>query len=395
MQYSIFEGNMERLTKKMTRIQNKCKRYGCEFHFEEVGEEFRDIKTGEDIEGKPIYTTTRFVIVEAEGLAIVNDWQFVASIDHTEEGNIINKAVDIEIPDRYYKNSPVCEHCGNRRVRHTFIVQNTITGEFKQVGRSCLKDFTQGMSAEGVAEYTSAFEELIVGETPYAGCRVDTYITTTEFLRYVAECVRHFGYTKNEPGVRSTRDRAFDYWEVDNNPRMGEKRRDALRAEMREVGFNANSPEAEELTTNALAWLFTQSEDNNYMHNLITACKLTHSNYKRLGIISSLFPTYNRDLEVQAKKKAEAEVKAVSDFVGGVGERIEVGVSEIRCVTGWETQWGYTYIYKIVSTDKNVFTWKTSVDVDMENVKTIKGTVKEHKEYCGEKQTELTRCKLA
>ena len=41
MRYSIWEGNMESLMKKVTRIQNKCKKYGCDFHFEEVGEEFK------------------------------------------------------------------------------------------------------------------------------------------------------------------------------------------------------------------------------------------------------------------------------------------------------------------------------------------------------------------
>ena len=31
MVYTIFEGNMERLEKKLTRIFNKCKAYGCDF----------------------------------------------------------------------------------------------------------------------------------------------------------------------------------------------------------------------------------------------------------------------------------------------------------------------------------------------------------------------------
>lgn len=42
--YSIYEGRMEDLMKKITRIQNKCKKFGCDFHFEQVGEELKEVK---------------------------------------------------------------------------------------------------------------------------------------------------------------------------------------------------------------------------------------------------------------------------------------------------------------------------------------------------------------
>ena len=35
---------MDRLTKKLTRISNKCSKFGCSFSFTEVGEEFREVK---------------------------------------------------------------------------------------------------------------------------------------------------------------------------------------------------------------------------------------------------------------------------------------------------------------------------------------------------------------
>ena len=43
MQYEIFEGNMERLEKKLFRICNKCKAYGCEFTYHRTGETFKEI----------------------------------------------------------------------------------------------------------------------------------------------------------------------------------------------------------------------------------------------------------------------------------------------------------------------------------------------------------------
>ena len=31
MQYAIYEGNIDRLRKKAKHIQNKCRKYGCDF----------------------------------------------------------------------------------------------------------------------------------------------------------------------------------------------------------------------------------------------------------------------------------------------------------------------------------------------------------------------------
>lgn len=44
MTYKIFEGNLERLEKKLTKISNKCTKYGCDFHYQQVGEVFEEVK---------------------------------------------------------------------------------------------------------------------------------------------------------------------------------------------------------------------------------------------------------------------------------------------------------------------------------------------------------------
>lgn len=395
-QFAIYEGNMERLVKKINRIKNKCKEYGCDFHYAEVGEEFRTLK---DENGNEYIA--RFVLVEAEGVAVVNGWKFIASVEHTEKGNIINKACDIEVPERYYTSKSICEHCNSNRYRKdTFIVMNEETGEFKQVGKSCLKDFTNGMSAEGVAKYTSLFEELIKGEAPCGGMGT-RYYSVKEFLMYVAETIKHFGYVRTQGDGRSTKERAFDYYMMEHGGRFFGKQEERLEAEMRSVSFDANANGNAELVENALAWVNSQAEDNNYMHNLKTACSLEYTEYRNLGILTSLFPTFNRELEYQAEKAEQKRQRALeqaseenSKHIGTVGDRIEIDVHSIACVTSWETMYGTTMIYKIVDTNGNVYTWKTSNYVNEEATK-IKGTVKGHNEYRGVKQTEITRCKVA
>ena len=392
MRYTIYEGNMERLSKKMFRIQKKCQAYGCDFRFEEVGEEFREL---EDDNGCTYIA--RFVIVEAEGIAVVNGWRFIAKLEHTPTGNLINRACNIEVPKRYYTSPPICEHCNSRRTRKdTYIVRNDETGEFKQVGKSCLQDFTHGMSTEVVAQYIAAFDDLIQGAAPYEGCRIEPYIETDEWLRYVAETIRHFGYVKyvyeEEDNTGSTRERAARYYWMEHGGNFSNKMRKQLLSEMETCGFDADSDGSKTGTAAALSWLAEQEESSDYMHNLKTACSLIYINSRHFGITASLFPSYNREKERKAARREREQSAERSEWFGEVGQRVEIEVAEMRCLTGWETQWGYTKIYQIVDTAGHIFTWKTSGWVE-DTVECIKGTIKAHNEYKGIKQTELTRCK--
>lgn len=388
MQFAIYEENIERIRKKMTKIRNKCAKYGCEFHYEEVGEEFREVeKNGEK-------AILRYIIIEAEGEAIVNGWRFVASVEHTENGNIIKSCCGIEVPERYYTSKPVCEHCHSNRYRKdTYIVMNEETGEFKQVGKSCLRDFTNGMSAEAVAMYAAAFDELIEGEANCGSGSWTAYLNTEEFAKYAAEAVLRFGYKKREDFVYSTAQRALDYYNTDRGFLRG-RWADKAREEMEQVGFDAESEEAVDLAQKALEWVKGQEETSNYMHNLRTVSTLEYVQDRNAGILASLIQAYRRwraqeDAREAARKAAEASV-----WVGNIGDKITIEVSEVTAVTGWETQWGYTRLYKIVDEAGNVYTWKTATTVKTDTKK-LTGTVKNHTEFRGVKQTEITRCKAA
>jgi len=329
-------------------------------------------------------------------------------VEHTENGNIFSKALtDVEIPDRYRTSKSVCEHCNSNRTRSaTFIIMNTVTGEFKQVGKSCLMDFTNGLSASTAAYFVSlkhVFEEA--EEAPVSCGRGESYWDTMEILTYAAETIRKFGYVKSNNDY-STKERTMDIMMVDKGMTrwVPESVVKQVRRDMEKVNFNAKSPEAKEMVNAALAWIADQEASNDYMHNLKVASSLNYANWNRIGILISLFPTFNRELEIQARKKeAEAKVKKeaqTSNHVGSVGDRIQINVQSVKCLTSWENTFTYypttTYLYKIVDQEGNVFTWKTAnVLNEDEPPVTIKGTVKEHSEFRGVKQTVLTRCKVA
>ena len=386
MQYAIFEGNMERLEQKLLKIYNKCKAYGCDFHYAQIGETFKEV---DDKKGHK--HMARFILVEAEGTAVINNWEFVAAVEHTENGNIFAGKQNIEIPKKYYSTKPLCEHCNTNRYRkYTYIVRNKETGEFKQVGKSCLKDFTHGMSAEAITHYLSLFDTMIQGESFDSGICFEHYLNTEEYLAYVSETIRCFGYVRAADGNPSTAAKALDYYEAARGNAVSREYLRHLQDEMSSMEFHINSEETVQKVKNALEWIKHQNDDNNYIHNLKTACSLEYVKYKNANLLASLFIAYKKDLEKEATNKQEDESQSV--YVGKVGERVTIKARQARCVTSYETQYGTKRIYKIIGEDGNIYIWKTGKIITESHDIIVTGTIKDHGEFRGVKQTELTRC---
>lgn len=388
MTYEIFEGNMDRLSKKLTTISNKCAKYGCEFHFEELGETFRKIK---DENTNEVYTA-RFITVDVSGTAKLNDWEFVATIEHADPMNILRSfRPDVAVPERFYTADTYCEHCHTRRYRKdTYIVHNTQTGEFKQVGKSCLKDFTGGLSAEQVAQYISWFDELIKGEAAEPGFK--QYDSTEEILQNAVESVRLYGFTKTECYAGATSTKQVVLEQVHHYG--------LYRDRIRDDGFDPDHQGNAEKVKAIMAWVESLPMELGYISNLKATLARSYCEYRDVGIICSTVASYDREMEYQARKAREQKQGSKSQWVGNEGDRIELHNLSIKLLTSWSTEFGYTYLYKFVDEQGNSFTWKTGKWLgDGDEVKdtqriSLKGTVKKHSEFNKELQTELTRCKV-
>lgn len=386
MTYEIFEGNMDRLSKKLTTISNKCAKYGCEFHFEELGETFRNVKDEDSGEIR----TARFITVDVSGKAQISNWEFIATIEHSKPINIIRSfRPEVEIPEHFYTVDTFCEHCRTRRVRKdTYIVRNTETGEFKQVGKSCLKDFTGGLSAEQVASYISWFDEVIKGEYVEPGFK--SYDSTEEVLQFAVESVRLYGFTKTEAyaGADSTRDIVCEQLH-----RYG-KYSDRITRD----GFDPDHKGNAEKTKAIMAWVESLPEQFGYISNLKATMARSYCERRDIGIICSAVASYNHEMEYQARKAVQRKQASSSQWVGNEGDRIELHNLQVRLLTSWETMYGVTYLYKFIDEQGNTLTWKTGKWLGVTDEITpdlrisLKGTIKKHSEFNHELQTELTRC---
>jgi hypothetical protein len=82
-----------------------------------------------------------------------------------------------------------------------------------------------------------------------------------------------------------------------------------------------------------------------------------------------------------------------SEFIGEIGDRIELTLTVTKAIT-LESYYGTSIMHIMEDDAKNVFVWTTKAKNFPEGkVVTLRGTIKDHKEYKGIKQTILTRCK--
>ena len=397
MKYSIFEGNLERLEKKLVRIQNKCKKYGASFKYEVVGEEFKEVETEDGSK------TLRFVIVDVEGFAKINNWEFVATIDHHEGRNVVRNIIDIDIPERYWTSECYCEHCATiRRRNDTFLVHNTETNEFKQVGRNCLRDFTGGYDAELAASYIAMYDELIECESTagYTGGFVP-YKDVDKVLKMSKAIIAKLGFTStSESEGHSSKSSLYDF---DDLLAHGETKFNKYLVEagvLRYYEENDNS----EYIDQVKKYFLEAEETSSYIKNLKTIFGSEYCKSRDYGYIVSAVFSYDREME-KRQQKAIAEAKRVkenevSQYQGQVGQRITFKVSEFKCISSYENNYSYydtsvTYLYKLVDNEGNVFMWSTSNSIDEnKSIDFVVGTVKKHEEYKGLKQTWVTRCKV-
>ena len=96
--------------------------------------------------------------------------------------------------------------------------------------------------------------------------------------------------------------------------------------------------------------------------------------------------------KISYDREQERLSKLTSEFVGNVGDKIDLKGCSIKLVTSYESEYGYVYVYRIEN-NGNVFIWKTSKIFDVETA-TVKGTIKGYSTYRDEKQTVLTRVKF-
>ena len=106
--------------------------------------------------------------------------------------------------------------------------------------------------------------------------------------------------------------------------------------------------------------------------------------------------TLKPDDQVKAAVESLIYDKDISEFVGTIGERIELILTVEKAIS-LEGYYGQSILYTMRDNNQNIFIWITAsktIHLEENNVYHLRGTVKEHKKYKNQKQTILSRCAL-
>jgi len=429
---TIYADQIEDVTKRLDKLAKKAARYSIPFAYT-IGEEHPETVRVRDVDPvtQTIYTVNTFTVaavdvtIECDDLIKANGWTIRAKVEHSRDGNIVTGIGPKPVSPEWYKAPAHCEHCKTNRFRSiTYFCENE-AGMIRQVGRTCLHDYTgispatatiwaevQDIIGNGLDCMTSEWSERSSGRMH----------PTETILAHACDCIRERGYIKSsEPG--STRDlvaaKIADRAEPTANAMEEAKSilewitsldavickededRKAARAEAkaRAIADGYSEEDFDDVRDQYYCYLDYASKVGNLERDCIPLALSGYARSKHIGRLAYMPIAYKRYLEKKAcDEKREAErltAAAASSYVGDVGQRITVKMATANLVTSWESDYGRTYLYKFTDEQGNVYIWYASRGIEAHDGMTIKATIKNHNERDGVKQTVITRCKAA
>lgn len=402
---------------------------------ETVGEELRPVvidgRVQRRFDDSIVYSRWIYIEVTEPVVRLPGGWIFLGVVEHTQAGNIIRLATEIELAPgeliRFRDTDPECDHCQlDRRRADTYLVRSMSTGEIKQVGRSCMTDFL-GEDFLAALTYqidaTMQLDEMFGdglsdGGARGAGGGGEPLWDIEKAVIAAAAAVRTVGWTSRSSvkddmfyaGPKPTADILLDFM-------IGFKP-EKLAAAYPEIAaaIRGKSELDRDVGLAALAWArgIPADVESDYMSNLRVACAADVVTTRTLGIVASVIAAHGRFIEREIAKQRLADAANGSKWIGKIGDQIKAGkltaaakkkgagrIEPMRAtITGLHAidgAYGVTTIIKMLTVGGDCLSWFASGAVDYQRGQevTVEGTVKKHVEYKGVKETQLTRCTLS
>jgi hypothetical protein len=325
-------------------------------------------------------------------------WTFVARIVHGEHGNMMMSVPGEELPTKYRTAPPACDHCRtNRSRKDTFVVRND-SGEHKQIGTNCLRDF---LGTDDPAAYVLYFSELkslmddMDRDEMGGGGRGSREIETVNFVQAALAVIRISGFVSRKAaeergGGHTTSDALNDYFFGTSKESV------AFQKQVDE----AMRPDDREKAQSMVDWASSLKDagedkvDGDYLWNLSVAASNSRVNSRSMGIMASLPSAYERAMGKLKPREARPELPAPTLKAGDKFEG-ELTVEKVR---SWETDYGVTTLHIMKDASGQTYKWKASREsLDEGSRVKIKGSVKSvgpDKYEGGAITVELTRCKV-
>lgn len=341
-----------------------------------------------------------------------NNWAFGGSVEPSEvEGknfvnvNLSGNDLGFIVPTKYFSSNPCsCDYCKTNRKRNkTYLVVNQEIGEWKQLGKECLKLFVTGIDVDAIATFESFIKEAedaaSLGDEFFYNRRFK-FVKVADALALACAVYRERGYLATRDAVGNSNDLCnknivqrkltqqygcdSDFLNISSS----------VRSEIDEITVKTNTAIAKEDVEVAVE-MVKRFPDEPYYNNLKVIVENEYIPLNKLGLLVSIPKAIDRYEEEKRRQEEKEKLAAESNYLGSVGEKISVNFVSGREVACCETQFGLLHIYEFKDANGNAVVWKSNSSKDIPESGTVTGTVKAHEEYNGVKQTIILRAKIA
>lgn len=405
--YRIPERNLATLQNEIARLNKRAARLGVPLIV------LRETGSVETVEKKSqdtglVVSVTHIIEIELLGATPKFDgWTLAATLEHTQEGNIIRKVPACPVDLMPWANSkPACEHCKTARNRRdTYLVAHD-DGTVKQVGHDCIRDFLGHKCPQQLAAMAellfSAGELCSLGENDgfEGGCREKPYVYTRTLLGYTARAVRQFGFVTRKsqdeaemsgsyrPSTKNTV-LAWMFPPRDESARARIAQSVCLEGEKWPTPSEADKALVDAAREYVIETLGTHTFAlSEFENNLLICAKLEAIEERTAGIACYIIEYYRR-----ATEKAAELAKRNNTHFGEVGKRYkEVTLRYVGC-SSFDSAYGMCFIHRFNNEAGQALVWKTSSALGYADGAELRATftVKAHDEYKGAAQTKISR----
>ena len=421
--YMIPEENIENLKKKFNAAARKIRKINTALE-PTMAADNHTIVLVRKIELRPCdcrsESTVKKVPYEArkvelkipeEAVFAENNWAFGGSVEPSgvEGKNFVNvnlsgKDLGFVVPSKYFTVNPcTCDYCKTNRKRNkTYLIVNQKTGEWKQLGKECLKLFVTGIDVDAIATFESFIKEAEEAANPgdeFFHNRRLGFVKVADALALSCAVYRERGYL-------ATRDAVGDFNDFCNRNIVQRKLAqqygydsdflnisNSVRNEIDEITVKTDTAIAKEDVEVAIE-MVKRFPDEPYYNNLKVIVENEYIPLNKLGLLVSIPKAIDRYEDEKKKQEEKERLAAESDYLGSIGEKISVNFVSGREVACCETQFGLLRIYEFKGMSGNTIVWRSSSSKDIPESGVVTGTVKAHEEYNGAKQTIILRAKI-
>lgn len=429
--WQVCDFNREWLIERIAQINRRAKRIGVEpivlvegepyeavVKFDRDSDERTMIPTGtpeadeyiawcEARRTKAYTFVIRDCYVEGETPRIA-DWDFVGAIQHLgDAGNLTRLApafTTLSLPRRFHTSGPEeCDHCNARRQRkETYILHNVVTDEWKQVGSTCLRDFTghDPKRAMGLASMLFDIEDAFkdAGDHEFGGMRAPTTLPLDEFLAWTSKSIRENGWLSRGAAYEQGRyDATADcassmYWQY-HSPSIPAK-------DKPEPPTEADFAQANEVIAWGQGELAEKFDtlNNDYLLNLAVIFRSDFVTTKGMGLAASAVKAWERAMNRKARDESERSKWGTSEHVGTIGKRMMFDRLTLTHIYTTEGMYGLTTILTFRTDAGCIVKWFATgaAGTGFKQGESYKGkaTVKKHGEWKNVKETVVNRAAL-